>query len=150
MYETILFPTDGSDESLRALEHALDVAHAYDATLHALYVVDTGYPYVEAEGGAVDLSPVSAALRTEGERALEQIETRAERAGTAFVGATREASLVHRAITDYAAEHGVDLIVMGTHGRRGFDRWLLGSVTERVIRTADAPVLTVRSETERG
>jgi nucleotide-binding universal stress UspA family protein len=50
----------------------------------------------------------------------------------------------HTAILDYAEEHGVDLVVMGTHGRRGFDRFLLGSVTEKVVRTASVPVMTVR------
>ena len=52
----------------------------------------------------------------------------------------------HTAILEYAGEAGVDAIVMGTHGRSGLDCYLLGSVTERVVRTADAPVLTVRME----
>jgi len=50
----------------------------------------------------------------------------------------------HKQLIDYAERHGIDLIVMGTHGRTGLDRYLLGSVTERVVRTADMPVLTVR------
>jgi nucleotide-binding universal stress UspA family protein len=140
MYGTILFPTDGSDESLRALNHALDIAGAYGAVLHALYVVDTGYPY-----GSVDWDPVVEALRREGELALETVEERAERAGTDVVTAVRESDGVHRAILNYADENGADLIVVGTHGRRGLDRWLLGSVTERLVRSANVPVLTVRT-----
>ena len=143
MYENVLLPTDGSDESLRALDHALDIAGTYGATLHALYVVDTSYPYGDLDGAAIDLQPVLRALREEGERTLRRIEGRAESAGTTFVGAVRESGLVHRAILEYAAENDVDLIVMGTHGRRGLNRLLLGSVTERVVRTADQPVLTV-------
>lgn len=148
MYETVLLPTDGSDESLGALDHALDIADAYDAALHALYVVDTSYPYTGFDDGAIDLKPIREALREEGEETLRRVEERAERAGTEFVGAIREASVVHRAVLDYADGNDVDLIVMGTRGRRGLDRWLLGSVTERVVRTADVPVLTVRSATE--
>lgn len=148
MYETILFPTDGSDESLRALDHALGFAEKYDAVLHTLYVVDTSYPYTGFDGSGLDLEPIYEALRREGERTIQRIEERADRAGTAFVGATREAGVVHRAILEYADENDVDLIVMGTHGRRGLDRWLLGSVTERVVRTAEVPVLTVRGTEE--
>lgn len=146
MYGTVLFPTDGSDESLAALDRALDLARTYDATLHALYVVDTNYPYGDYEGGAIDLAPLTEALREEGDRTIERVEDRVDREGVAFVGAIREGSAVHREIIEYAEEVGADLIAMGTHGRRGLDRWLLGSVAERVVRTAGIPVLTVRSE----
>lgn len=148
MYETILFPTDGSDESLQALDHALDIANTYDAALHALYVVDTSYPYAGPDGGAIDMRPIFEALREEGERTIQRIEEQAKETETAVVGAIREASVVHREILEYADENDVDMIVMGTHGRRGLDRWLIGSVTERVVRTADIPVLTVRSVKE--
>lgn len=143
MYETILFTTDGSPESLSALDHALDLAETYGGSIHALYVVDTSYPYGDFDGAAIDLTPVFDALREEGERALETIEERAEAVGVPVHRATREDSVVHRAIVEYADEADVDLIVMGTHGRRGLNRWLLGSVTERVVRSADVPVLTV-------
>jgi len=146
MYETILLPTDGSDESLRALDHAIDLAETYDAVLHALYVVDIGYRYGDMDGATIDWEPITAALRREGDRTIETVEQRADRNGVAFVGAIREARAIHRAILEYAAENEADVIVMGTHGRRGVDRWLLGSVTERIVRTADVPVLTVRGE----
>lgn len=148
MYETVLFPTDGSDPSLQALDHALDLADTYGATLHALYVVDTTYPYGDFDGGGIDPEPLFDALREEGEQTLDRVEQRANDAGVEFVGETRDAGSVHRAILEYADEHGADVIVMGTHGRRGLGRWLLGSVTERIVRTADVPVLTVRSESE--
>lgn len=146
MYETVLFPTDGSDPSLQALDHALDIAGRYDAAVHALYVVDTTYPYGDFDGSSIDPEPLFDALREEGERTLERIEERTDDAGVSFVGEVRESGSVHRAILEYAEEQGADLIVMGTHGRRGLDRWILGSVTERVVRTADVPVLTVRSK----
>jgi nucleotide-binding universal stress UspA family protein len=145
VYEHILFTTDGSEESLAALDDALDIAGTYDGTIHALYVVDTSYPYGDFDGPAVDLTPVFDALREDGERVLETIEDRAGAAGVQFEGAIREDSVVHRGILEYADEVDADLLVMGTHGRRGLNRWLLGSVTERVVRAADVPVLTVRT-----
>jgi nucleotide-binding universal stress UspA family protein len=54
----------------------------------------------------------------------------------------------HQAILDYIGEHDIDLVVMGTHGRTGLDRYLLGSITEKVVRLSDAPVLTVRMPAE--
>jgi nucleotide-binding universal stress UspA family protein len=66
------------------------------------------------------------------------------------VGTVREGSPVHGVLLDYAAENDVDLIVMGTHGRHGLDRWLLGSVTGRIVRTSEGPVPTVRPATDRG
>lgn len=144
MYRAVLLPTDGSDSSLHALDHALDIANAYDATLHALFVVDTSYPFTGFDDGTIDPEPLFEALREEGERTLQRVEERAERTATPFVGALREAGVVHRAILEYVDENDIDVIVMGTHGRRGLDRWLLGSVTERTVRTADVPVLTVR------
>lgn len=148
MYETILFTTDGSDESLRALDRALDLAETYDGSIYALYVVDTSYPYGDFDGAAIDLTPIFESLREEGERALETVGERAEGAGVPFHSAVREDGVVHRAILEYADEVGADVIVMGTHGRRGLNRWLLGSVTERVVRMSEIPVLTVRTQPE--
>ena len=143
MYDEILVPTDGSDASELAIEHAIDMARTYDARLHALYVVDTG-AYSTLDAGAEMLLD---SLEEEGEAAVNRVEERADDAG---VSASTEvtAGTPHRAILDYAEDHDVDLIVMGTHGRTGLDRYLLGSVTERVVRTADVPVLTVRMESE--
>ncbi|MFC4360630.1 universal stress protein [Halobium salinum] len=145
MYDVILFPTDGSEESFAALEHALDIADTYGATLHVLYVVDTSYSYVGSDGIPIDWDAVLDAFRSAGKRALETAETWADREGVPVVGSIREDSIVHRAILQYVGDNDVKMIVMGTHGRRGLDRLLLGSVTERVLRTADVPVLTVRT-----
>jgi nucleotide-binding universal stress UspA family protein len=143
MYDDILIPTDGSDASKRAVEHAIDMARTYDARLHALYVVDTG-AYSTLDVGAEMLLD---ALEEEGEATVKRVE---EMAGDAGVSVSTEiaSGTPHRTILDYAEDHDVDLIVMGTHGRTGLDRYLLGSVTERVVRTADVPVLTVRTGRE--
>lgn len=141
MYHDVLFPTDGSEGASAALEHAIDHALTYDATLHVLYVVEETYPALEA--GPADILDD---LRAEGEAALENARERATEAGVESVRGSVTGGSPYRNILQYAEEQGVDLIVMGTHGRRGVDRYLLGSVTEKVVRTADCPVLTVRAE----
>ena len=141
MYHDVLFPTDGSAGASAALDHAIEHALTYDATLHVLYVVEETYPAVEAGP-----SDVLDALRSEGEAALEDARDRAKDAGVESVRGSVTGGSPYRNILQYSDEHGVDLIVMGTHGRRGVDRYLLGSVTEKVVRTADCPVLTVRAK----
>lgn len=143
MYDDILIPTDGTEAVEPAIEHALDLADTYGARLHALYVVDQGtYVGIDARAGIVVET-----LETEGERAVEAVRERAEAAGIP-VDATVTRGSPYREILDYADERGIDLIVMGTHGRRGVDRYLLGSVTEKVVRSAGVPVLTVRASGE--
>ncbi len=139
MYSEILFPTDGGPASQTALDHAIDHAERYDARLHTLYVVDTT-AYASLDAGA---ETVLSALRQEGETALQAVAERAEDADVSVVSEIISGS-PHKQLTDYAESNDIDLIVMGTHGRTGLDRYLLGSVTERVVRTADMPVLTVR------
>lgn len=143
MYEEILVPTDGSPASSAAIEHAVDIADRYGARLHALYVVD-GAAYSTMEAGA---EVVVEALESEGEEAVNRVAEAAAAAGVDSVTAVTTGT-AYRTIREYADDEGIDLIVMGTHGRRGLDRYLLGSVTERVVRTADVPVLTVRMPDE--
>jgi len=142
MYETILVPTDGSAGAHAALDEAVSLAATYDATVYSLYVADTSA--AQPETGYVDI--VESFERIGEETTAEAVE-RAERADVEAVGAVRT-GLPHRTILDYAEEIDADLIVMGTHGRTGLERYLLGSVTEKVVRTADAPVLTVRMADE--
>ena len=139
MYSQILVPTDGSPASDAAIEHAIDLAGRYDATLHALYVVD-GAAYSTLEAGA---EVVVDALESEGKEATRRVADTAERAGV-DCETTVASGTAYRSIRDYVDEHAIDMVVMGTHGRKGLDRYLLGSVTERVVRTSDVPVLTVR------
>ncbi|QWC20583.1 universal stress protein [Halorubrum sp. 2020YC2] len=139
MYSEILVPTDGSPASDAAIEHAIDLADRYDARLHALYVVDGG-AYSSIEAGA---EVVVDALESEGEEATGRVADAAAEAGVECV-ATVTSGTAYRSIRDYVDENGIDAVVMGTHGRKGLDRYLLGSVTERVVRTSEVPVLTVR------
>ncbi|WP_224450057.1 universal stress protein [Haloprofundus salilacus] len=139
MYDRILLPTDGSDAAESALPHALELAETFDAELHVLYVVDT------RTLATIDLGAdaVLSTLEAEGEAAVERLRSRAAETGVDAL-ATVEAGSPPDIIVDYADDHDVDLVVMATHGRRGWNRYLLGSVTERVVRSSDAPVLTAR------
>ena len=141
MYDRILLPTDGSDANSRAVEQAVGLARETGAGLHVLFVLED-VPYApETMDDAVE-----GQLREIGEAAIEEIEKRAEAAGVDLVTEMRE-GVPHETILEYAEEADVDAVVMGTHGRSGLDRYLLGSVTERVVRAAEVPVLTVRMET---
>jgi nucleotide-binding universal stress UspA family protein len=133
MYQDVLIPTDGSDGTRRSITHGVTIAERFDATVHALSVVPEG-PLGTLETDAA----IPAA-----ERAVERVEAEAAREGVDAVTAV-EQGVPHEEILDYADGNGIDLIVMGTQGRTGLDRVLVGSVTERLVRMADVPVVTVR------
>ncbi|AZH27214.1 universal stress protein [Haloplanus aerogenes] len=133
--ETILVPTDGSDCSEAAAAHAVALAEATGASLHVVHVVDLGVLPVDESGALIE------ELQQAGQHALESVIDRAE--DVSSVQASVLSGSPYRAIVDYAESEDVDLVVMGTHGRTGFDRYLLGSVTERVVRLSDRPVLTL-------
>ena len=141
MYETILVPTDGSTQSDAALDHAVALARHHNATVHVIYVADTNRDSLTAQG-----SEVVDALELEGDRITSEAVERVK-PGVDVVD-TVEAGDPVETILDYATSVGADLVVMGTHGRRGLDRYLLGSTTERVVRRASVPVLTVRERDE--
>ena len=145
MYDRILVPTDGSPGMQSVVDHALELAAVHDATVHGLYVVDTGsfatLPVEMTWDGMTEM------LREEGDQAVSEF---AEMAGDEPVETTVREGNPSGEIVDYAAEYDCDAIIMGTHGRGGIDRLLLGSVAERVVRAAPIPVITVPiSEPER-
>lgn len=143
MIESVLVPTDGSERSERAAAHGIAIARAYDATVHALSVVETG---ALEFGDFAEGSEIYDALETGGRRSTAAIADRAADAGLSTVTDVRDGP-AGRTILDYAEEADVDLLSMGTHGRTGVRRALLGSVTERVVRESERPVLTAH-ETE--
>lgn len=138
MFRQILLPTDGSPETDRATDHALDLAKRYGATLHVLYVVDTNALPLDAHA-----QHVFEYLTEEGLLSEEMIVERADEFGIETVVSEVVEGSPHEVIIEYIEANDIDLVVMGTHGRRGLDRYLLGSVTERVIRMSDIPVLTI-------
>jgi len=121
MYSQILVPTDGSAVAGRALRHAIDLADPDAATLHLVYVAPQRLDPSEIDGRSIRES-----LAAEGRELLADAATRAEIAGFDTAVTVLDGP-PYRAILDYAAEHDVDLIVMGTHGRRGLERFLRGS-----------------------
>ncbi|MDQ2050706.1 universal stress protein [Natronolimnohabitans sp. A-GB9] len=136
--ETILVPTDGSPHAEAALEQAAVVGRHHDATVHLLSVVDVS-PAALDERDDLRLER----LETHAEDVVDEGVATVEEMGADATGAVKHGS-THRVIRSAADDVGADLLVMGTHGRSGLDRLLLGSVTERVLRRAPAPVLTVR------
>ena len=140
MYDRILVPTDGSTATREATKHAIDLAGKYGATVHALYVIGT-----ERLQGS---DATREELEAEGREATEAVADRAADEGVDAVTAIEDGRPSER-ILEYVADEDVDLVVMGTRGRTGVGRFLLGSVAERVVRRADVPVMTVRSSGKR-
>jgi len=138
MYEDILVPVDGSEASMDAVTHAASLAEVHDARIHVIYVVQ---PQAGVESAGVD---VVGALEDVGKRAIEDAEALAREAGIESVETAILEGTPHRQIMEYAEDNGIDLVVMGTHGRTGLGRLLLGSVTEKIVRVSSVPVLTVR------
>lgn len=144
LYDRVLVPTDGSPASRRAIEHAVDLADTHDAELHALYVINTAsFASLPTEGSWEGVSDM---LSREGESALEAVREVATRQDIPIETVQLDGA-PSREIVRYAEENGCDLIVMGTHGRGGIDRLLLGSVAEKVVRSSTIPVLTIHGET---
>ena len=142
MYETVLFPTDGSETATEAAVHAIDLADRHDATLHVLYVVD--HERVSRMAPKLGTDHIKETLQQEGERATGEIADRAAADAIETTTSLREGAPAD-VITSYADTVDADAIVMGTNGRSGMDRLLLGSVAERVIQTSDLPVTTVKA-----
>jgi len=140
MFDKLLFPTDGSDGAAAVFDHVLDVADAHDATVHVLNVANTTRESVtQIQGQVVD------ALEQAGARTVKEAAARASERGVPTVTEVLQGE-PYRTIVDYAETYDVDLVIMPTHGRRGLERFLLGSTTERVVRRSDVPVLTIRPD----
>jgi nucleotide-binding universal stress UspA family protein len=141
MYDRILVPTDGSTEVERSVSHAATLASVHGAELVAVYVVNTAsYGGLPIE---TSIEGVSQILEEEGEAAIDRVEAIAASHDVPVDGRVVRGT-PSKEIVRNAETAGCDLIVMGTHGRGGIDRLLLGSVAERVVRSSPMPVLTVR------
>ena len=140
-FKHILCPVDFSDSSSRSIDHAVALARRYDSKLTVLHVVPTFDPVpVRGELGY----PIQVVNPWTHEEVVTEMRRRLDDAGVpADASLTALAGDAATTIVDEALTSTADLIVMGTHGRRGFKRLLLGSVTETVLREAPCPVLTV-------
>ncbi|BCQ28999.1 universal stress protein (plasmid) [Caballeronia sp. NK8] len=149
MYHRILVPLDGSAIASRALDEALELPHETGAQIQVLYVVDA--PPVSARASPHCFQDFHDAYAREGNAVCAEAAIRMEEAD--FQSSTRVAEVnladddLAQRIATSAGEFGADLVVMGTHGRRGWRRIMLGSVAERVVRLAPCPVLLVPART---
>ena len=140
----ILVPTDFSPASDIALQYAIDLTERFDARIHLLHVIDdTSFAAAYPDGVYVEIPGLRERLISE---ATDQLSKPVARCAAAGLEARAEVIVGHpaRTIVKTATAQGIDMIVMGTHGRGGFAHLLLGSVAERVVRTGPCAVLTVR------
>jgi len=141
MYDSILLPFDGSDEAWKGAEHGLELAATCGATVHALYVVDLpGAPrtvYIRD-----DEDEMREEYREYGQKVTGEVCDRAAEMGLDCETVIKSGSPAEE-ITDYAESEGIGAIVLGS-AYRGKFRALLGSTTEKVVRTSEVPVVTVR------
>lgn len=144
-YRNVLVPTDGSGCARAALEMGTDITKSEGAALHLLSVIA-----IASLGADVRSDIQTSMLEERAETILDEASSYASEAGVQPVAEIVEyAPSIHKAILKIVEEHDIDLVVVGTHGRTGIDRYLLGSVTEYLIRTSPIPVLTVRQRNER-
>ncbi len=144
---TILFPTDGSACSKGALGYALSCASQYGARLVALHVIDSRWEeHVRQAFSALGRGTTLEAWKGREEEAQRILQEVAEAATTAGVAVETQfaTGIPHEEILRVARALPADVIIMGTHGRTGISHALMGSVTERIVRQAPCPVLTVR------
>lgn len=143
--KSILVPTDLSDGAEEALDYAIEIAEKLGATVHLLSVIGIPSMGVPELGVALTSSVIDTMIR-DNQVALEKLADR--KRGVVPIGEVLlRTGDARDLICQTAKELHVDLIVMGTHGRRGVARALLGSVTENVVRQAPCPVLTIRPQT---
>ncbi|MCZ7380976.1 MAG: universal stress protein [Candidatus Methanoperedens sp.] len=143
LFTKILIATDGSEYTKNAVDYGIDLAKNTGAKIHAVYVVDTA---------AFASIPMDAAwesmyglLRQEGDEATKYVADKAEALGLEVDRNTIEGHPADE-IIKYAEKNSMSIIVMGTLGKSGLDRFLLGSVAEKVVRNSKIPVLVVRGK----
>ncbi len=141
LFEKILLTTDGSDINQIAVKKALEIARECDSTIHAIYVIDKAP--VTSSQTEIMTGELYDELNHEGEKAVENVKNLAEGVNVeTFVLFGRPAKV----ITDFAEKNNIDLIVVGSHGKSGFERLILGSIAESIIRMAHCMVLVVKGK----
>jgi nucleotide-binding universal stress UspA family protein len=147
MYKRILVAIDGSETSEHAFDTALQLAHDNDAQLQPLYVIDN--PLMAYDASGYDPTILRDAFVEEGQQLLADALAQMKHENVAGVPRIVDVAPIGEDISERirisANEFNADLLVLGTHGRRGFKRLFLGSVAERVVRSASLPVLLVPS-----
>jgi len=141
LYKKIFIATDGSEQNKKAVQHALEFAKMCGAKLYAGYVVDTAaFASIPMDAGWEMMYEL---LQKEANEITASVGEIAQKEGIPFEAVILEGH-PGTEIVDFADKQGMDLIIMGTLGKRGLDHFLLGSVAENVIRNSRVPVLVVR------
>ena len=144
MFRKILVPTDGSELSVNAALRAVPLARLAGASITVLFVQDT-YPYTGiGQANAAGLQAYMAAAREQGMAAVDRIRDAAAAEGVAIDTKVIENSQAAKGIVEAAQECGADLILMGSHGRSGLAKLMLGSVAAKVLALSPVPVLVVK------
>ncbi len=139
----ILIPTDGSEYSRYATEYAVNLCEALNAEITLVSVADIRYEMYDVYSEVHAVGNVEELIREQVSRALEQHAAEVERRGMAVKKVLRVGDVIQE-ILNVIENEGIDLVVIGTHGRKGISHFLLGSTTEKLVRSAPCPVLTVR------
>lgn len=140
----ILVATDFSEAADAALGYGRELARTFGATLHVLHVADDVYVKLGGDAFVAVLPELQQDIEQKARQRLAELLVDNDQPPLAVKAAVITASAAALAIVDYAANTDIDLIVVGTHGRGAVAHLLMGSVAERVVRTARCPVLTVR------
>jgi nucleotide-binding universal stress UspA family protein len=147
MYQKLLVATDGSTLSKKAVRSAVELAGAVGAELVALYVVPR-YPVSYFEGGITvstqDIARTEKQWADQGQAVVDAVQQAAQAKGVKAKGIIAKSDLVAESIMSTAKKQKCDLIVMASHGRKGFKRILLGSETQHVLTHSTVPVLVLR------
>jgi len=143
-FEKILVPVDFAPHSGEAVRQAVDIAQHYSASITLVYVYEPA-DYALPEGYVLYTPDQISLMTTEFEARLRATRRDVEALGVSRVDTKLLNGAASTEIVGFAEDQGIDLIVMGTHGRRGITHMLMGSVAERVLRTAPCPVLTVKA-----
>ena len=146
-FSKIVVPVDFSTHADEAIRTAADLSGRYDASVTLVHVYEP-IAYTLPEGYVLCSPQQLADLLTELDRLLASAKRDAEAAGARRVETQQLQGVTASEIVEFAKTHGIDLIVMGTHGRTGIRHAMLGSVAERVLRRAPCPVLTVKGPAE--
>ncbi len=145
--EKILCPVDFSQASLRAADYAIALAANYEAELHLLHVVSP--VLYSADQYAFNVGEIVLAMEKQATREIKKLEKKVRAAGVAFKDDIRTGD-VEREIRNTIDAANVDLLVMGTHGHRGLEKWFMGSVTEKLLRRSPIPMLITRDSNKAG
>jgi nucleotide-binding universal stress UspA family protein len=146
-FKSILVPVDFSSHAQEAIRTAADLSVKYDASVTLVHVYQP-VAYALPDGYVLYTPKQLADLLSECEKLLASAKREAEAAGARRVEIHQLQGVAATEIIEFASGRGIDLIVMGTHGRTGIGHALLGSVAERVLRKAPCPVLTVKGSEE--